>query len=370
MAINPMQRKSRNSFLLGMFIMLLVTGIIIAVLLVQITNMKEEEQQREQSKVTVYTLAQDVKSGQTITEDLLIPMEVDISMVPANAIAANVTVEEGKVAPVDIFLNQFLVEKSSGQTIKTNEEGNMYITINNQNVTVYNEPGTDRYYTMSNNNQKQYIEVQNNPIVAKVDLKANTVVTLDMVSKANQAVTDDARIQEYNMISLPVELEVGDYVDIRLTLQTGQDYLVLAKKQILDATADTIKIQLSELEMLTMSDAIITAYTITGSKFYATTYIDPGMQAEATPTYPVSNNVGVLIQQNPNIIQEVKDAFRARYNTEQREGAINPALNQYAESAKGSIESGVAEDMTKQLEAREQYWEELNAAASGSTVVQ
>ena len=370
MAINPMQRKSRNSFLLGMFIMLLITGIIIAVLLVQITNMKEEEQQRQISRVTVYALTRDVESGQTITEDMLVPKTVDASMVPANAIAANVSVEEGKVAPLDIFLNQFLVEKSSGQTIKTDENGNMYITVNNQKTIIYNETGTDRYYTMSNGNQRQYIEVENNPIVAKVDLKANTIVTLDLVAKANQPTTDDARIQEYNMISLPVELEVGDYVDIRLSLQTGQDYIVLAKKQILDATADTIKIQLSELEILTMSDAIITAYTITGSKLYATTYIDPGMQAEATPTYPVSNNVGVLIEQNPNIIQEAKDALRARYNTEQREGAINPALNQYSESAKGSIESGVAEDMTKQLEARENYWEELNAAASGTTVTQ
>ena len=139
-----MQRKSRNSFLLGMFIMLLITGIIIAVLLVQITNMKEEEQQRQISQVTVYALTRDVESGQTITEDMLVPKTVDASMVPANAIAANVSVEEGKVAPLDIFLNQFLVEKSSGQTIKTDENGNMYITVNNQKTIIYNETGTDR----------------------------------------------------------------------------------------------------------------------------------------------------------------------------------------------------------------------------------
>ena len=33
MASNPMQRKSRNSFLLGMIITLLITGVIIAMLL-------------------------------------------------------------------------------------------------------------------------------------------------------------------------------------------------------------------------------------------------------------------------------------------------------------------------------------------------
>ena len=41
MATNPMQRKARNSFLLGMFVMLIITGLVIAFLVLQLTNMKK-----------------------------------------------------------------------------------------------------------------------------------------------------------------------------------------------------------------------------------------------------------------------------------------------------------------------------------------
>ena len=36
MASNPMQRKSRNSFLLGIIVTLLITGVVIAFLLLQL----------------------------------------------------------------------------------------------------------------------------------------------------------------------------------------------------------------------------------------------------------------------------------------------------------------------------------------------
>ena len=41
MATNPMQRKARNSFLLGMLIMLLITGIIIGLLGFQLVKIKQ-----------------------------------------------------------------------------------------------------------------------------------------------------------------------------------------------------------------------------------------------------------------------------------------------------------------------------------------
>ena len=63
MATNPMQRKARNSFLLGMLLMLIITGAIIALLILQLTNMKKEEQELEASYVTVYTLNRNVESG-------------------------------------------------------------------------------------------------------------------------------------------------------------------------------------------------------------------------------------------------------------------------------------------------------------------
>ena len=42
MATNPMQRKARNSFILGMLVMLVICGVIIAFLFIQITNLNKK----------------------------------------------------------------------------------------------------------------------------------------------------------------------------------------------------------------------------------------------------------------------------------------------------------------------------------------
>ena len=50
MATNPMQRKARNSFLLGVVLTLLITGIIIAFLFIQLKNYKEKVHQQKTNK--------------------------------------------------------------------------------------------------------------------------------------------------------------------------------------------------------------------------------------------------------------------------------------------------------------------------------
>ena len=42
MAVNPMQRKAHNSFLLGMLITLFITGIVIVILFMQISKLNKE----------------------------------------------------------------------------------------------------------------------------------------------------------------------------------------------------------------------------------------------------------------------------------------------------------------------------------------
>ena len=50
MATNPMQRKARNSFLLGVLVTLVLAGILIALLILQLKNYKEKEEENESSK--------------------------------------------------------------------------------------------------------------------------------------------------------------------------------------------------------------------------------------------------------------------------------------------------------------------------------
>ena len=60
MAKNPMQRKAQNSFLLGMLITLLITGIIIAVLVIQLTKITKEQNEAKANLKQVYVLSQDI----------------------------------------------------------------------------------------------------------------------------------------------------------------------------------------------------------------------------------------------------------------------------------------------------------------------
>ena len=46
MAKNPMQRKARNSFILGMFITLIITGSIIGLLVFKLININKENKEK------------------------------------------------------------------------------------------------------------------------------------------------------------------------------------------------------------------------------------------------------------------------------------------------------------------------------------
>ena len=54
MAINPMQRKAQNSFLLGILVTLLITGLIIGFLVLQLTKLTKAQKEAEAALKTVY----------------------------------------------------------------------------------------------------------------------------------------------------------------------------------------------------------------------------------------------------------------------------------------------------------------------------
>lgn len=71
MAINPMQRKAQNSFLLGILVTLLITGLIIGFLVLQLTKLTKAQKEAEAALKTVYVVKQDIESGESVTTDKL-----------------------------------------------------------------------------------------------------------------------------------------------------------------------------------------------------------------------------------------------------------------------------------------------------------
>lgn len=293
MAINPMQKKARNSMLIGIIIGLLIGTVIIGILFMQLTKLQKQIEETKASTRQAYVLKNDIKSGTNITMDNLILVSVSKDVIPTD-----------------------------------------YITID---------------------------DITENTI-AKLDLTKGLVLSKTMIHESDAKVTADLREQQYNMIVLPQYLEVDDYIDIRLTLPNGQDYIVVSKKRIKEITEDTIWIDLYEQETLVMSNAIVEAYKMKGSKLYATTYVEPGNQADATPTYVPSSLVINLMNSDSNIVAEAKQALAQRYATlmPRREQDINAQINAVGEDAQSNLETNMEQEITKSKEARKEYLDSLN----------
>ena len=312
MASNPMQRKARNSFLIGVLITTLVLGTVIGFLIFDMYKNKKEQEAIELAKQRVYVLVQDVKAGASVV----------------------------------------LTDETTGATLLRTEEVDSKL-VPTTSVTSLN------YGTFVNANT-----------LYKIDLKAGTVLTQELLVEAEDVTNADTREQEYNMIILPTYLQKDDYVDIRLRLPSGEDYIVVSKKKVIDTNETTIWMHLSEAEILTLGNAIVEAYQIEGSELYATTYIEPGIQGAATATYVPSTSVIRLIEDNPNVIQTAKNELRDRYNLgtllQGRTEIINSALNA-VEEAQGKVSAGVSSSTESRRQSRKEYLQELEAAAQKVT---
>ena len=196
----------------------------------------------------------------------------------------------------------------------------------------------------------------------------HTVVTIDTISKSTEKTTDDLRKVEYNMLVLPTQLETGEYVDVRLSLPSGQDYIVISKKQVeipqingVDVD-DTIWMKLTEGEIITMNNAIVEAYKMAGSQLKVITYTEAGIQNAAIPTYVPTGEVMKLIESDPNIIQTAKNTLISRYNQSKelvRDNTINPLINSNGQDGEENLKTKVQESITNTKEKRKEYLESL-----------
>ena len=310
MAMNPMQRKANNSFLLGILITLLITGKIIAFLIFQISNLNKEMKDIEAEKVSAYVVADTIKSGETLDESKLVFDEITLGGVDTSNLVTTLNMET-------------VLDPTTGDEIDV--------------------------YTQK----------------AKVDLNPGTVLTNDLLYE-DEALTSDVRTQEYNVIIPQSQLQTGEYIDVRLRLPDGQDLIVVSHKQVTipefeDGTLSTnnILMDLTEEEILMMSCAIVESYQMQGSMLYATKYVEPGIQEAATPTYLPNDVTITLIHNDPNIVQEAKNELITRYN--ENSDTIRPGINNAVnnEDAADNVVDKTEEEITGLQEQREQYIESI-----------
>ena len=298
--MNPLERKARNSFIKGLVVAGLIGLIGIIVLVIILVQMKGEEQARIDAQKNVYVLKTSVQSGTVITQDMFTTVKADANVAPTDAVTA-----------------------SSYSSIAYDEEGN---------------------------------ELE---VVAKIDIAANTIVTTNMITTSDNINTDDVRKEEYNMISLPSDLETGDTVDVRLRMPDGTNYIVVSKKKVtvLDQggipSVNTISLDLSEGEILMMSNAIVESYI--------TRYVEPGMQAGAITTYVPSAEVQNLINNDPNVVAQAKQELLTRFNnyTGNRNNVTDELNTMDADERADSVATGTSSEISDAQDARQSYLDSM-----------
>ena len=297
-----MQRKVRNSFLLGVLVMLVIAILIGAIVYLVVIKPKAD---KEKADATQYDYVYRLKSGKSVNSG----EEITGSMVEAVEI------------PVTTNNTDFIRAKRTDQTGKL----------------------VDVAFTSG--------------YKSKVALKEGTILTKSMLmSTEDEDIENSLRYMEYNMITMPTTLEEGDYIDIRLRLPNSQDLIVISKKSIVSIYNQTVGFNLTEDEILLLNSAIVESYKMTSSELYLAKYVEPGMQEKSVYTYSPSEEVVNLIQSNPNIVATARESIANKYlNSGNIRNPINSALSQYAEDAKFNVESGMQQQITNAKQARESY---------------
>lgn len=136
----------------------------------------------------------------------------------------------------------------------------------------------------------------------KIDLKAGTYLTTDMVMQ--DKLTDNMRELDIVMDEIPLGLEEGDYVDVRISFPLGQDYIAMSHKRVLGITGNTVKLVVIEHDFYRYESMKTDLASYPSTKIYAAKYVEAGIQKKSKVYYPP--NLDVIKQSilDPNMDTE------------------------------------------------------------------
>jgi hypothetical protein len=191
---------------------------------------------------------------------------------------------------------------------------------------------------------------------AKVALKHGTPVTNDLVMTT--PLDDTTREVDITANRWNVGLKEGDFIDYRITLPYGEDYIVLSHLRVMQIVNNVIKVQLNESEIHRLNAALVDYYLHKhqGTDVYLLKYVEPGVQKPAVPYYAVPSNIEAVMQSDPNIINKAQATIFAdsRYS-------IDAAL------AKPALPTDIQEQNSAEILSESRI--ENNAAIMGDVIV-
>ncbi|MBR3280385.1 MAG: hypothetical protein IKI57_00875 [Clostridia bacterium] len=310
-----MGRRKAKTAIITFILTLLIVGAIAGFIcwkLVSEKQMKIDELNLQKADGQVYAFSRDLKANTVITPD-------DITVIDIKSISKT----SGMFL---VATGNYIDDNGLGHSLMTwkDSEGNLH------NYAIHYVASTDKY----GNELKSFTDVLIDEKIigrmVKTNVAKNTPV-LDSVLyvEDEEEPSKDIRIQEFNFLQIPSDVEEGDYIDVRITFPTGEDYRVLGAKRVVHSKKqendgrgnNTIFLNLNEREIMTMTSAVIEAYMQKGVKLYSLKMVDPANQAfkETVEDYVEKYNKALELA----LLQKDFDKIVEAYN-ESTSGDTNP----------------------------------------------
>ena len=359
MAINPIERRTRNSLITGLLIGGIIAIIVGAISFMQITKLNGEIKKEKGKIKQVYVAARDIKANNEVKpEDLIMEgvvtsLQTDKIVTPDSLTAT----AGGSVAS--------LLEKQGDKLVANAGKKEFASTITPGGDSSSSSSTNSSSSSSLNSNSSSSESKADKIIIATIDIPKGTIITEKMLTLKSEAATDSNnmnstyRIVEYSMIMLPTELQKGDTIDIRISYPNGQDFVVAAKKVVEKTDSTSIWLKLKEDELLKMNSAIIESYSVEGAKLYAVNYTQPGIQAAANANYPVSDKVYQLLTYDPNIVEAIQQQYKNAVNNYL---VVRKPINEILQSTqqeelRSRISSAVQKEIRERTEKRQTFIE-------------
>lgn len=151
---------------------------------------------------------------------------------------------------------------------------------------------------------------QGETIYYKSDLSAGTFLTKDCFY--NEVLTSDLRYYDIVTHQNPIGLEADSYVDIRIQLPMGDDYVGLAHKRVIQLNSGVLKLILNEEEIHIYNSMLVDSMLYPGTQIYAVEYVEGGIQDAAISFYPISSTIYSVAESDPNLLSAIQQDIQFR----------------------------------------------------------
>lgn len=185
-------------------------------------------------------------------------------------------------------------------------------------------------------------DVEKLPAMAARPCYANTIVESNDLSY-DSYVVDKKFTRELTFESMPVGLQSGEFVDIRLAMPNGEIYNVMSHLYLEYVAGSTIMFKVSEEEWMIIDSALRdNAVYPSTTHLFLVRYLDPGADTSIA-FYPVSTELATFLTFSPNI----KDTTRL-INPSLR-NHIDEVLTLYSTDANSAVASAYISALKSQL---------------------